>query len=202
MTNLTPSADEPSAELTVLAQRVRNLETVLGFLTENWSDMTEQLDELRKQLTAKRTAGLLKDISSDEKLEIYKRGFMDKRPHENDGSDFTDLDLVMWSSYILKDTPRREKLNYTEAYKRLKRIRALVLFFTEYAVENGKLDSEKAVIWARRRAKQFLEYVLTVVKIKDKPADFWQATSDWAINHFSTEVGEWQKLSKYDDVPA
>lgn len=194
------SAGDVLAEIAAYKTRIENLESVIVLLTENNCDLSDRISALEDAMMARSRKEFEKHVKGEEKLEEYKRGFMEKRPFENDGADFTNVDLVLWASYVLKDTPRREKVNYTELFKRLKRINAILKFFKEWATDRGQ-EEAAADLWAKKRTKQFIEYMLRHILVKGEHLNFWQATSDWAINNYHEDFATWQTLSKYDDKP-
>jgi hypothetical protein len=155
----------------------------------------EVLEERRKKATKS-------GISAEELLLELKLDFQQSDPYRRNDP-FNNDELVIWSSFIIQQTSRREKLVFTEFVKRKKKIKELVAFFIDRAKALGGMDDEAAEKWARIRAKDFLEYMLLGVKLKSGDyVNFWQATSAWAMNNYSDKVATWQQAKRLGDEPA
>lgn len=189
--------------LSIFETMNKNLQMWLEILSESNTDLTQRVNEL-EQLTDKAVKSAVDKVAAKSEIfEKYKTGFVKTNPHERDGSDFSDLELVFWASYILKDIPnRREKLNPTEGYKRVGRVSAMVKFFKQLALDKGAKSDEQAEKWARERSKQFIEFMLLNVTNQGEPLNFYQATSDWALNNYQGHFATWQFVKDVEDVPA
>jgi len=168
-------------------------------------NQVEQLCVSVAEIQEKSRAKNKKDLSNKIELTIHKQDFIDSNPEERTDP-FTNFELVFWASYILRKTPRREKIDtYAEIGKRVKRIKEVIKFFVD-SPNLSEIDETEKENRARKMTKDFLEYVLTEIPEYKKgtemvPMTFWPAVSDWSISNNISKMLQWQrdrKLDKYD----
>lgn len=200
-----PSTDDVGG-LSVLLQyinelhaRTWNLETSLLFCTEAMTLLEKRVETLEDILSKVSKTSIDKAVTAEEKLNTYKKQFNESYPLQRSGEDFTLFEFVLWASWVVRNDPkRRDVLNSTEAFKRIKAVKKLIDNFKTIAPE--KSDAEK---WAKIRTKDFLEMMLlSVTQQDDEPIRFWQATSDWAFNNYRNHVATWKQVRDFDDSPA
>lgn len=166
---------------------------------ENVLARLDSLEERISDLEKKRQRETKNYNINAAKFDEFKRDFQAGNPH-NRTDPFSIEELVLWASYILKDGPRREILNHTEFYKRVKSVKKIIEYYKAPLVEQSRLETD-ADILARLRTRDYLEFTLLSVKVGGENIGFWQATSDWALNQFGNEVGSWQKYKDLPDEP-
>lgn len=165
-------------KITQLEARVANLEAILA----------EKIKPVKPR----------KKKSEDEKISLdkFKRTFWNSIPQDRTDP-FTDKELVLWASYLLANTSRREILNsWAEIGKREKRIKKIIEYYVEqYVLENGHKDVDyiEQDKYARLKTKEFLQYMLweappMLSKTGPQPITFYIATSPWAINTYGVKV--------------
>ena len=179
-------------------------------LSERLLALEKRLDLLREEvdvLRDKKRKVAKKEFTATMKLEEVKMDFLKSRPHDRKDP-FNNWELVFWASYVISNTPRREKLDtIAEVAKRGHKVQTLVDFYVasyknKYPNESGE-NIDKA---ARLRVKDYLEYVLlSYPELQTKngpvPMTFYIAVSNWAINTYGAKVGSWQQTNQIEDRP-
>lgn len=185
-------------------QEIQALKDENDILKINFTVLESRIDELEQQVSGfleKQVKKTRSENNSRMWLETAKSDFLESEP-ERRTDPFTDHELVFWSSYVLRDTPRKEKLTaFSEIGKRAKRIKELVKFFSDKYSGHLKTEKEKDA-YARQLIKAFLQHFLTRFTTfgkEGKPNNFWVATSDWAINNYSQNIEMYQQISHLPD---
>lgn len=165
------------------------------------SEAEERLSKL--EIKAKKRAN--GEFNAALRLAEIKSQFLESRPHDRTDP-FNDWELVMWASYLLSGTSRREKLDsIAEIAKRSARIRGLVEHFKSECLTSARIDTkeEDCENWARLRVKSFLEMMLLgYPKAWDgQPMTFYIATSDYSINNYGSKLALWQQTNRIEDRP-
>lgn len=173
---------------------VNNL-SLLEQILQRLDGIESRLNDLEK----KRQADTKRYNINAAKFSEFKSDFMASNPHSRTDA-FSVEELVLWASYIRKDSPRKEVLNHTEFFKRIKSIRRVIAYYKEHYIGKGQSEQD-AEINAHYRTRDYLEFTILSVKIQGEHIGFWQATSEWALNQFGMEVASWQKYKDLEDIP-
>ena len=169
------------------------------------ADMAEKrlnaLDEKRKKTAKGEFNGLAL-------LTEMKQAFLDTHPHERD-TPFDDNELVFWSFYVLSGTGREQRLtSYKELNRRKKAIKWIVDAYKNKAEQDIHVPKENAEVWARNKAKLYIEFMLTSIKLYNKKtgteefATIYQIASDWIFNQYAQRLVSWQQIQNLNDSPA
>lgn len=174
--------------------------TVNGF-----QEQIDNLDTRLKALEEKRAKAAHTEYNANVALAEEKQKFLDTFPTESDPDNWPDTWFTLWYSYLramhYKKFP--DALNsYVEVAKRTKKgIRKILDYYRQVAL-NSKLAEDVIDIFAKRRTKQFIEYMLLAVEIPGQTCPlFWQVCSEWALTTYGDKLSTWQKLEKLEDKP-
>jgi len=176
-----------------MCEECDNLKSQLAQINLQLEIVEERLEKLENNSDKKRKSENISAL----KLQQFKEDFEKLRPHEYNNP-MTNYELVLWGSYVSKDTDRPDKIDtWKEFAQRTKKINSLIEYFSNIAKERKLEDHEN---WARRRLKLYIEYCIMVVKDKDgRTPSFYQYTSDWYVNNYIDKIAKWQQIKSLPD---